>query len=588
MKFRTFKRLCGMAVMVLFAAVVHPSNGWSDYSVLYVFDGYPSDGAKPYGSLVYDSTYLYGMTSQGGSHGAGTIFKAKKNGSGRTILYSFTGGTDGGTPFGNLVLSGSTLYGMTSSGGANSAGVVFKVETDGSDYTILHPFAPKYSDGAYPHGSLILSGSTLYGMTCSGGSGTSCAQRCGTIFKLKTSGGGHSVLHSFTDWTNDGAKPNYGSLILSGSTLYGMTSAGGSADDGTIFKISTGGSGFSLLHSFGDGRVSNDGYSPFGSLILSGSTLYGMTAKGGEGNFGTIFKVNTSGRGYSILHSFLDGTVKDDGYTPYGSLILSGAILFGMTSSGGGADDGTIFQIDTDGDNYSLLHQFGDGTVTDDGGTPYGDPTLIGSTLYGMTSTHQNTGYSGYGIIFALTDAVVVAPGAPRAVKATAGNAKATVAFKAPTSNGGSPITSYEVTSSPGNIRATGKKSPITVTGLTNGKTYTFTVKATNKAGTGPASAQSNRVEPVGPPGAPRAVKATAGNAKATVAFKAPASDGGSPITSYTAVSTPGGITAKGKRSPIVVKGLTNGETYTFKVRATNKYGTSPGSLKSNKVTPSE
>ena len=94
------------------------------------------------------------------------------------------------------------------------------------------------------------------------------------------------------------------------------------------------------------------------------------------------------------------------------------------------------------------------------------------------------------------TTTAITVPGAPRKVTATAGSEQATVSFSAPDSDGGSPITSYTVTSSPGNITAVGTSSPITVTGLTNGTGYTFTVTATNAIGTGPASAPSNKVTP--------------------------------------------------------------------------------------------
>ena len=123
-------------------------------------------------------------------------------------------------------------------------------------------------------------------------------------------------------------------------------------------------------------------------------------------------------------------------------------------------------------------------------------------------------------------------PGAPRGVKATAGDAQAKVSFKPPASDGGSPITSYTVTSKPQSIKADGTSSPIVVTGLTNGTAYTFKVKATNAVGTGPASIKSNTVTPAKVPGQPRGVTATAGDAQATASFKAPTSNGGSPITS--------------------------------------------------------
>jgi invasion protein IalB len=175
-------------------------------------------------------------------------------------------------------------------------------------------------------------------------------------------------------------------------------------------------------------------------------------------------------------------------------------------------------------------------------------------------------------------------PGAPTNVTAKAGNSQATVSFKLP-ANGGSPITVCTATSKPGNVTGTGAGSPITVSGLTDGTGYTFTVTATNEIGTGPTSKPSGKVTPVGPPGAPTGVTATAGNAQAKVSFKAPASNGGSAITGYTVTSSEGQI-AKGHASPITVKGLKNGTTYTFTVTATNKAGTGPVSSPSSPVTP--
>jgi YD repeat-containing protein len=185
-----------------------------------------------------------------------------------------------------------------------------------------------------------------------------------------------------------------------------------------------------------------------------------------------------------------------------------------------------------------------------------------------------------------MTTAPVTVPGAPTGVSATPGNAQATVSFTPPASDGGGAITGYAVTSSPDGITNTGPSSPITVTGLTNGTAYTFTVSATNAGGTGPASSPSNSVTPLGPPGAPTGASATAGNAQATVTFMPPASDGGGAITGYTVTSSPGGITNTGASSPITVTGLTNGTAYTFTVSATNAGGTGPASYPSNSVTP--
>jgi uncharacterized protein (TIGR02145 family) len=177
-------------------------------------------------------------------------------------------------------------------------------------------------------------------------------------------------------------------------------------------------------------------------------------------------------------------------------------------------------------------------------------------------------------------------PGPPTAVVATSGNASASVAFVAPTNNGGSAITGYTVTSSPGGITATGSTSPINVTGLTNGTAYTFTIVATNAIGNSVASAASTAVTPATVPGPPTAVVATSGNASASVAFVAPTNNGGSAITGYTVTSSPGGITATGATSPINVTGLTNGTAYTFTIVATNAIGNSSPSTASSAVTP--
>ena len=193
-------------------------------------------------------------------------------------------------------------------------------------------------------------------------------------------------------------------------------------------------------------------------------------------------------------------------------------------------------------------------------------------------------------------------PGAPVGVSAAAGDASATVSFSAPGSDGGSAITGYTVTAADSTTPANGGQtkaaggSPVTVTGLTNGDAYTFTVSATNGVGSGPASAPSNSVTPSAPssvPGAPVGVSAAAGDASATVSFSAPGSDGGSAITGYTVTAadstTPanGGQTKAAGGSPVTVTGLTNGDAYTFTVSATNGVGSGPASAPSNSVTPS-
>ncbi|MDD5758113.1 MAG: fibronectin type III domain-containing protein [Desulfobulbaceae bacterium] len=177
-------------------------------------------------------------------------------------------------------------------------------------------------------------------------------------------------------------------------------------------------------------------------------------------------------------------------------------------------------------------------------------------------------------------------PGAPTIGTAVRGNASVKVAFTIPSTNGGSAITNYTATSTPGGKTGTSPVSPITVGGLANGTVYTFTIRATNAVGTGPSSAASNSVTPATVPGAPTIGGVTRGNARAKVAFTAPRSNGGSSIIRYTATSAPGGKTGSGTTSPITVSGLTNGTTYKFTVKATNSVGVGPASAISAGIIP--
>ncbi len=226
-------------------------------------------------------------------------------------------------------------------------------------------------------------------------------------------------------------------------------------------------------------------------------------------------------------------------------------------------------------------------------------PIVVSALSNGKIYTCSVTATNGLGTSApsANSNAVIPAtvPGAPTIGTATGGNATASVSFTPPVSNGGRPITSFTAScvSSDGGATGTtsGASSPITVTGLTDGKTYTCAVWATNVIGSGGVSEASNTIVlATTVPDAPTIGTATAGSASASVTFTGPANDGGSPITSYLAscVSSNGGGAggASGSSSPIVVPALSNGKTYTCSVTANTALGTSVPSASSNAFVP--
>jgi uncharacterized repeat protein (TIGR03803 family) len=167
---------------------------------------------------------LYGMASAGEGSVRGTVFRMQPDGNGFTVLKWFTNGLEGTGPYGGLALSGDTLYGATSQGGSVGAGTLFKVETNGTGFAVLKEFTG--TDGASPQGGLTLSGSTLYGTTTSGGGSGN-----GTLFKLNTDGTSFTVLMHLGG--TNGSGPS--ALTLAGNVFYVAAYMGGSSDAGTVF-----------------------------------------------------------------------------------------------------------------------------------------------------------------------------------------------------------------------------------------------------------------------------------------------------------------------------------------------------------------
>jgi hypothetical protein len=167
---------------------------------------------------------------------------------------------------------------------------------------------------------------------------------------------------------------------------------------------------------------------------------------------------------------------------------------------------------------------------------------------------------------------------APTDVTGVPGNGSVEVSWRAPAHNGGTPVTHYQVTASPGGTSVTSSGLSARVSGLTNGVGYTFTVRAVNAVGSGPASEPSLLMTPRTVPSAPRTVTAQAGLRMATVSWSPPSSTGGAPVQEYRVEARPSGpsVTAPASETNVTVSGLESGKTYTFAVSARNEAGTGP------------
>ncbi len=350
-------------------------------TVFYSFGGGTADGAVPTGRLVQGGDgNFYGTTSSGGAHGSGTFFRITPAGV-ETMLYSFAGGvTDGAAPSGNLIQgSDANFYGTTAYGGANSAGTVFRITPAGSE-AVRYSFAGGTTDGATPNAGLVQDDdANLYGTTYFGGTAGN-----GTVFKL-TPGGTESVLYSFGSVTADGASPSGGLFRDSGGNFYGATALGGASGAGTIFRIAAVGTE-TVLYSFGN--VANDGTSPQGALTLGNDGgFYGTTNQGGSNGDGTVFRITSAGV-ETVLYSFGSGPA--DGLAPTGGLIQgSNGNFYGTTPAGGSNNVGTLFEI-TPAGAAMVLHSFSGGST--DGVEPAAglvqgsDGNFYGSTASGGAS----------------------------------------------------------------------------------------------------------------------------------------------------------------------------------------------------------
>ncbi len=187
-------------------------------------------------------------------------------------------------------------------------------------------------------------------------------------------------------------------MVQIGNTLYGTAYGGGTNGDGEVFSIQTNGTAFANLRSFDN----YDGYFPLGTLVASGATLYGTTLMGGHQRLlAKVFAIKTDGTGFTNLFSFTNGI---DGISPEAGLTLYGNTLYGTTYNGGTKNFGTVFAIHTDGSGFTNVYSFTNGI---DGAYPAAALWLSGNTLYG---TANGGGTNGDGTIFSLTLPVASSP----------------------------------------------------------------------------------------------------------------------------------------------------------------------------------
>jgi len=317
-------------------------NGTYSFSLLHSFNG--NDGSYPnMNQLILKNHILYGVTSDGmGGAGQGSIFSMGTDGSNFTTLYKFSGGNDGGVPFGGLLMDTSgNLYGTTAGGGTQNAGTVF--EYSKGTITTLVNFDG--NNGGSPYAGLNMdSHGNLWGTALNGGS-----HGYGVVFELKPAGGGRwnfSVVHNFSG--SRGAYPRSTVVFGRRDTVFGTTIGDntqncGGYGCGIVYGLAEAGEHKeTIAHRFSGGR---DGGNPIGRVQFNKvGHLFGTTFAGGANGFGTVFELKQTGGVWreNVLHSF-DGT---DGCQLFSGVVLDkNGNAFGTAAHCGGSPFGVVYEL---------------------------------------------------------------------------------------------------------------------------------------------------------------------------------------------------------------------------------------------------
>jgi uncharacterized repeat protein (TIGR03803 family) len=391
----TGERLLAFAMLIGLVAAAGPAAHSQTFSVVHKFTW--SDGANPLAGIIVDGTSLYGTTSSGGKYGVGTVFEIDISSGKETDLYDFTGGKDGGTPEGALVLIGGNFYGTTTAGGASDAGTVFEVTPQGAE-KVLYSFTGK-ADGGNPESSLVGdSAGNLYGTANQGGK-----YDHGTVFELvqpKTEGGAwtEEVLHTF-GVGDDGTDPVAGVTFDTAGNLYGTTSDGGHYGYGTVFQLKPVESGWTenILHEF---SLQGDGGVPYAGIVVDDGKLYGAATDGGDGGSsggGTVFGLVPSGSGwkFGVIYQLPGWGISGS----FRSVLVSSGNIYATTHCDGATSSGTVYELTPIGASWKIrpLYNF---TGAGDGQYSFSNLVLYGGSLYGTT---KQGGDSDNGVVFEVT-----------------------------------------------------------------------------------------------------------------------------------------------------------------------------------------
>lgn len=366
---------------ILSALLWQAAAAW-DVTVLHEF---VKPGANTVAPMIADGTGGFlGVSSSGGASGAGVVFRMA--GGAVETLHHFSGGDGGGAAAGLVPGGDGNFYGTTSSGGSGGFGLVFRYSPASGEVTTVHDFAGG-AQGSVP-GALVAHGDGfLYGVTRAGGNHGE-----GTVFKLSTSGA-LTTLHHFTGMA--GSDP-CGPLVFAGGSFHGLCRSGGAAGLGTAFRITTGG-GFAHLFDFTGAAGSRPGANPDGGLVLhSSGKLAGTAEFGGSSGFGTAFTLTTDAVPvFSVLHHFSDPA----GSQPAGTFVEGvDGHLYGACAAGGAAGLGNLFRLSIAG-VHTPLHDFSGS----DGASPRaGLVADAGGVFHGVTSAG---GPGQLGVVFSLTTA---------------------------------------------------------------------------------------------------------------------------------------------------------------------------------------